>query len=610
MNYKIYDEVDCIESDYKKPIDIIDGLPFSQTRVIKMVEFYSNSKYLNGDKDEIGRSKPFYNIVNYRTTLAKVATDFDTKDMQLESDNPDHRVRAMILQHELYEWMKDENFAYVLNKFGYYRAKYGGAMVKTTISTDEDGEEELCSDVIEWKNVAVDQIDIKCGPKIEYHFMNPVELMEKDGDWDNVREVIKLGKGSKKKKGIYGDMNYASSRITIKEVNGIFSKAVLKDAKGEKIEEEDEWVYSRQKYFIFGDAKKQIILYAEEEDNDIYDYLPWEEMSGRGLGRGVMEDSEEAQVWINDGILNEKRATDLGSKAVIVTDSKQVQNNILTVDNGKIFKIKQGERMDVMSITPSALGQLNNQIERWESQANRATSSFDAVTGEQPPANTPYSQTALLNQIASKPLDYRREEAGIFWSKYVLERVIPFLVKNLGDHILVSDYSEKELEVIDSSFAKFNANKRAMELINKGKIVTQEQYDNYIELFTTELKNTGNKRYIQIPDGYFDDIEVKVSVITTNETRDKLSVLQSLSQILRDVSQTYDPASGTFAMLDNPVLAEIFGKILEISGAGISPASLGIGLNKSNKTPQPSQQPQISAPIQNNPVVNQPQPVV
>jgi hypothetical protein len=590
MNHKIYGEVEALRSQYENgTVDVMEGLPFSQKRQLRVSEFYSNSKYMSGNRDALGRDIPFYNIVNFRVTLAKVATDLDTKDMQVTSDNPSDRVRSMLLGRELYEWMKAEDFAYTLNKSGYYRPKYGGVMVKTTVEKEDGEDEEICVDVVEWKNIITDQVDIDGGPKVEYHFMSPYDLSKKQGAWDNVTEVMKLSKGgSKKKRNALGESAYSSDRITILEVNGIFSDATLKDAKGEEISEEDEWTFSRQKYFIYGDGDKQIILYAETCDEDPYDYLPWEEMSGRGLGRGVIEDAEEAQVWTNDSVVNEKQAMDLAGKVLLKTTAKGMASNVLEVDNGKIFELGMGTDLNALNLAPSALGQFQNQISKWETQVSRATSSYDANTGEQPPANTPYSQTALLNQVASKPFDYRREEAGIFWSDLIMERIIPFLINKISaKHILASEFSTQELEVIDDSFSKFHANKRAIQAVISGKIVTAEEYQSFVDGYR-ELLGSTNRRFVEIPEGYFDGIEAKVSINPTNESRDKAATLASLAQIMKDISATYNPQTGTFAALENPVLSTIMGNIVEAAGTGLSPVSLGIG--KSAKA-----QPQLPA---------------
>ena len=55
---KILKAFDEIKSAYDKTINLVDGLVFSQKNQIKTIEFYNNSKYLGGQKDDLGE-KPF-----------------------------------------------------------------------------------------------------------------------------------------------------------------------------------------------------------------------------------------------------------------------------------------------------------------------------------------------------------------------------------------------------------------------------------------------------------------------------------------------------------------------------------------------------------------------
>ncbi len=54
MKYLICDEIQKIKTNFDKPITIVAGLHFKQRDVIRMVEFYSASKYLELDRDELG----------------------------------------------------------------------------------------------------------------------------------------------------------------------------------------------------------------------------------------------------------------------------------------------------------------------------------------------------------------------------------------------------------------------------------------------------------------------------------------------------------------------------------------------------------------------------
>lgn len=591
----------------------MEGLTFSQWKTIRMCEFYSNSRYLgsfggmtsngvlieNRNQDELGRDAPFYNIVNFRVTIAKVATDLDVKDIDITSDDPKHYVKAMLLRKEAYEWMKESDFGLFLNRFGYTRAKYGGVLVKKHEYKDDDGQ-ELDLEVVQWKNVITDQVNIADNPIIERQYMTYAELLDKKDVWENVKEVLKANQDirSAKKYGV----KEISNRICVYEIKGEFPKSYLLEAKEKEYTDDDKFEYSLQQYFIADVYGKSFIMYAEDLKESPYRFLAWEEMEGRGLGRGVIEDAEEAQVWTNDAVKNEKNAMDLAGKVVLKTTSKKIGNNILEIDNGKIFELEDGKELEVLNLTPSALGEFGNQIEKWKEQADGATSSYDSITGEQPPSGTPYSQTALLNQVASKPFDYRREEAGIFLSELFEDWIIPYLVKRLKkNHILATDFDEDELAMIDKDFQMSRANEKIKEMIMNDHYPTQEEYQAIME----SEKILGVKRYLEMPDNYFDDIEAKVTIDPTGEMRNKQAILTSLSTIMGDVVKSFNPQTGTFGVFDDPRLAKIFNTIVELSGAGISPASFG-SMNKPSSAIAQGTQPMQAQP---SPVQNVPAPV-
>ena len=76
----IKQELEIIKSNYDKTIDLVNGLSFSQKNQIRTIEFYNNSKYLNGQKDELGREKPFFNILNAICDVENSAKNLYTKN--------------------------------------------------------------------------------------------------------------------------------------------------------------------------------------------------------------------------------------------------------------------------------------------------------------------------------------------------------------------------------------------------------------------------------------------------------------------------------------------------------------------------------------------------
>lgn len=593
--YEIFKELTELQNNYNnKSLEKIEGLQRKQKDIIKMCEYYSDSRYLDANYGNrlgrTGRPVPFQNIVNYRVALAKTATDLDIKDIQIISDNPDHQVHSMLLNREAFEWMKTNEFSLTLNKMGYYRPKYGGYLLKRVM---EKG--NLKIEVVKWSNVMTDQMDILGGPIVETHHMTPVMLKNKDGIWNNVREVLKAYKKL--------DADDRELNIEVQEITGEFPKCVIKDAMSEEDTEEDEYTYSLQRYFVAEVGEEKYLMYGEEltgEMTDYYEYLSWED-NGYGLGRGVIEDSEEAQVWTNDAVINESIAMALAGRVGIKTNSKKLGNSVLEHDHGKIYELEEGKDMNTVNFTPSSLGQYQTIIERWKQQADNVSSSYDAATGEQPPSGTPYSQTALLNAVATKPFDYKREEWGIHLTKIFDKWVIPHLVKKIKkEHILVSEFTDQELEIIDEAFSNKNANEEIVDqaikfLDGQAPAPTNETLEASKDKWKEKIKKQGKKRYIEVPADFFDGVEPKVTVLVTGEQKNKAVILSSLSQLMQTVVQSFNPATGQFGVLEDPTLSKLFNQALELSQAGVSPVSIGKGASPT-KIAQGSPAPIPAAP--------------
>jgi len=95
-----------------------------------------------------------------------------------------------------------------------------------------------------------------------------------------------------------------------------------------------------------------------------------------------------------------------------------------------------------------------------------------------------------------------------------------------------------------------------------------------------------NKNFLLSRKDFFKEIECKVTVITTGEQMNKAVILQSLSEIMRAVIASFNPNTGEFGVLADPVLSKVFNQIVELSGSGISPVSLGKGARPTKQVPQ------------------------
>lgn len=570
---KLITELHQIESDYKDgSIEIAPGLTFSQYQTLRMVDYYSSSKYLESADT---KDRPFYNIVNTMVDTAVVATDIDTKDIRVEAERPQDYDASFLYNHEIQKWMKEDNFAQTLNQIGETRPRYGGVLVKRT---EEKG--KLNIDVVQWKNAVVDPVDIEGGVIVEKHYLTPKELLDKKDVWENIDEAIEL----------YANKGYTSTsqRIEVWEVSGVFPESYL----SEDAEYDMDTEYSYQKHFFAVNGEKNAHLFWKE-DKPCYKYLPWKPVSGRSLGRGVVEEGEESQVWTNDAIQKEQAAMELASRIILKTNSKKIGNNVMTDhDNGSIIPLEENKYVDVMQLLPSGLpAEFQNLVNKWWSQYERSTSSYDAVRGETPPSGQPYRLQALVANQGGSHFDYRREELGILLTEIFNDWVFPYVGKRLTKkHILAADFSPEELERIDEQYSTYNANREVADKIFDMDVVTAEEYNTIQEQFREFVGQTGKRRFMDIPDGYYKDMKAKLTINVTGEQKNKMAMMESLSSML----QTLIPLSQQ-GVVSPEDIKMFLNKILELSGAGVSPLSL----NKANvQSQQGAVQGAVPSPVQ------------
>ncbi len=567
-------ELGKIKQNYDSRINIVEGLTFSQKFLIKTIEFYSNSKYLNGQVDELGREKPFFNIINAMCDVENAAKDIDTKDIQATSDDGRHYTESFLMTKDIYEWMKSVNFAKTLNDMRDMHTRYGSLLVKKVTRTNEDGEKQLFIEMPEWKNVITDQINILDNPIVECHYMTVWQLSEMS-EWKNKSDIMEQAIA-----------NGYSSRIPVYEVRGKFPVSFIKELDGKKVTKADKTKFSYQLYYLAAPIQSAVApqtaagltwspaftpLYWEDNTEKVYKYAARKKKAGRAFGVGVSEEGEEAQVWSNDTVLKQYRAMAYTTKVVGQTASKKLKgrNMLNEVDDGQILEHEDGKPITSLQLLPAGgLGQYGNLLQQWFTQYERATSSYSAQRGESPSSRTSAKlQSAVLQQSGSV-LDGIKEDLGIFIVELFEDWIMPFLVKKLSAaHILSHDFSLSELQEIDKNFATHTANQMAIDAALSGQLVTMEDYATFTQQADQMIKQTKTKRFLALPKDYYKKVKAKITINITGEQQNKGAILSVLSELMSIYSA--NPA-----LTQDPVLTELFMRIVEMSGAGISPVTL------------------------------------
>jgi len=569
----IQDKIQSIVSNYAQTeVERVEGNFFKPFELIKTIEYYTDSKYLGGSKDDLGRDKPFYNVGNYRLTTSYKATPFATKEIQLVPDGDENALRVSLLNHELHDWFKESNYDAKIDEMRWNRPKYGELIVKKIEKGDT-----LDIQCVDLRNCVVDPANLY-NLFVEIHYMSPSELKKMEGKWE-LGDLLenKNARSKKEKNAIGSDTDVTVDQYTVYEVYGEMPES-------EVIEDGDENKYNLYRIYVCQD---EIVDY-KIIDEFPYKNLSWEMVSGRSLGRGVIEEGFEAQVWSNDAVLKERDMMEFAAKPVFTTDDEEVEDNILTdYDSGSIIHTSDGRKLSLLNTVPTSLPQIQSILTKWDAQYERVSSSFDAVTGETMPSRTPFRSMAMQQQAGSSAFDEKNKAFGILQKEIMYDWVLPFLVKRLKKgHRLMADFTKEEAELFEEDFNTYEINQFVDKEVMARRKITREQYDMLFEI--AKSKKT-TRRLMEIPKGYYDDIRTKVDIITTGENLDKQAMFESLNNLMMTVAQNPQ-------IMTDPALSKLFGKIIDLAGIDMSLPELTANLQQQNV-----EQNQQAIPGQGNP---------
>ena len=334
-------------------------------------------------------------------------------------------------------------------------------------------------------------------------------------------------------------------------------------------------------------------LYWENDTEEVYKYLARKRKAGRDFGVGVFEEGEQSQIWTNDAVLKQARAMEYTTKVIAQSASKKLKGrNLLSeTDDGQVLEHEDGKPITNLTLGPSGgLVQFGNLIEQWYNQLQKTTSAYDAQRGEQPTSGTPFRLQALVLQQSNSVFKNLQEELGIFITEIFMDWIMPELSSQLSkSHILAHEFSIEELKEIDKNFSTYEANQQANSMMLSGQAVTPEMYEEMVKESKDRIGQTKTKRFLDVPKNYYKGMKAKITVNVTGEQLNKGAVLETLSNIMTVYAK--NPA-----IAQDPVLMQIFLKIVELSGAGISPISLMGAIEEAKKQQEALQAQEAQVP--------------
>lgn len=572
----IYDLVRQAEqNDQNGATQISKYVTFDMRENIEKIDAYLNSKHISGDTDDMGREKPFFNIVTAAVNIWMRATDIDRKNISIKSNKSTDVVKAFLATVHLQNWMRKANFGAFLNDWGRTLARYGSAVTKFV---EKDG--ELYAEVVPWGRIIVDPVDFNANIKIEMFELTPAQLRKREGyDKDQVEALINATStretidGQKKdNKGGY---------IKIYEVHGELPLSYLTG------KDKDDDTYVQQMHvisYVEKSGKKnefeEYTLISGKEAKDPYMISHLIKEDGRTQAIGAVEHLFEAQWMMNHTVKSIKDQLDLASMLIFQTsDGSFVGNNVLTnLENGDILIHQVNQPITQVNNGSHDISSLQAYGQMWQQLAQQVVNTPDSLMGNNAPSGTAWRQVEALQQEANNLFEYMTENKGLAIEEMMRTYIIPYLKKNLNNADEVSATLDVNgIERIDAMYIKNESVKRSNEknidaIINTPleQPVEFTSPEEEILPIKEELNNLGGKRFYSPSEvnwkKEFENFEMEAEVDVTGEASFVKEDLATLTTVL----QTIATNPGIFS---DPRAKFVFNKILSETSA-VSPLEL------------------------------------
>lgn len=560
----IYDFIEDEIKDYEKPkgIRLDEGWSWSMKDHLHHSYLYLNSQFV--EQNENRTLRPFKNIITGIMNLQYRTVDFDVKDIELFVDNPDEYFKSLLIKKYHNTWALENKIDTFIDNMILSYSNYGGVLVRKTSETTPE--------VIKLRDLAFcNQTNILAYPFAIKHTFSSAQLRKANKNWGigncgattDIETLISMVKKEGKKE------------IEVYEVHGLMPKDwVGGDNESEYYDENTKDVHQIQIVSFYknedNDNKGVTLFRKQYKDIDqFFKFLARDEVEGRALGRGGVEELFEPQQWTNKNEIWITEMLDAASKNIFWSDDPKFKgkNNLMDVENNEVLSIQQGRTIQQLNTFPRNLMVFNDSVERWQERARELGSAPESLTGKSPSSGTPF-KLYEAEQIEGKSMHiYRQGKLAVFLDEIYRDWVLPHLAKEIvKEKIFKQELSTDEVQEVVNNVVIQKANDFKKRMILGMQDVNEELVEDYKNQVRDDTIKKGNKRFFQILEDEMKDVELSVMTNIAGKQKNLALLTDKLVNVLRQYIATPQ-------IRQDPEMTKILNTILESSG--MSPMMFG-----------------------------------
>ena len=514
-----------IKNYQEQPVEISDGVSFSQSKLVKRISLYENQIYPKGKVDSQGDYKYWFDITSPRVNDEVKNIDFDRSNIMIYSESFKDRLAILLSNLELKNWLIKTGQGEKLNDAVEEFSAWGNVVWKKV----KGGYERVDLKNFYLTNVTAQSLEETA--VIERHILTQSDLRNKEGVWENIDKVI-LSCANKEFTATKGSspVDTTNPYYEIYERNGEINEKILKEAQGKSGGNEDKYVLA--KVIVAGLGKKgketsKFVLFADEISKMPYKEAHRGRYKGKWWREGMYEILFDCQTRANQIGNQIAKGLEWASKLILRTaDDTFVQNILTDLRNGDILRTRDLTQVDTRM---HGLDQLMVDWNRNIQTADRLSNSYEIVRGETMPSNTPFRLGALLDTNANKLFDFLREKLALGFKSLIEDWILPDLLKELrGQKIIDLTNSEENLKDYYEMVTEGWYIKNLINLPPHSLEIAQTLKESKLaELIRSQ------KASVKIEKGFWDSFKPRIKVVITGENVRLAADLESMLSFIQ-----------------------------------------------------------------------------
>ncbi len=566
----IFEYVTKQEADFGLPVQVLEGYEWSFKDHVKTSLFYKNGRLLTGNSPD----KPVKNIVRPILNVQYRAEDIDVKDIHIYVDEAEKQhLSFLIKKYHDDVFVRENDLDSFFDECKEEKIDFGGTLIQRLPGARPE--------TVRLQTIAFcDQANMLSAPiGIRLYFsLEELYAMEKYG-WGKkengasltIDELAVLAESSKTQDKEYGKTDKTPGKyLEVYQVYGMLPSSFLR-RDDQQNNENDKYV--KQLHFItfvYDQNKNRIgvTLFQTRNVTERFKFHSRDNVYGRALGFGGVEELFESQVWTNYSMIAKKRMLDAASKIIIKTTDKAAaaRNKISKMDNLEIISLEENTDMSQLDTYPRNYSVFDVWDKVWEEHGRTTGSATDPLLGEKPTSGTPFRLQERLVMEGKAIHEYRRGKFAKFIEEVYQDWIIPYIVSELRKgQKFMSELPADEFEWVIEKMTASQLDKWKVEETLAGRTFSEVEVAIQEQKISNNIRAQGNKRFFEILGDELKGVSLKVKVNVAGKQRDLAGTVDKLSNIFQQIISSINPQTGTSA-LDNPKVAKVFNKIIEYSG--------------------------------------------